>query len=178
MKKITIGAFVVRSDAEKAIDQIHNNLGISNEEISYVYKDINGNTEEIDTRDITTSQTGEGAKTGAGVGGALGAVIGMVAVAGALPVVGPLVAAGQFAALLGLTGVAGGAAVGAVTGAATGGLVGALVGMGVEEEQAQKYADEIDLGNILVAVHAEEDKDVSNIMDKNGALDINVYSLQ
>jgi hypothetical protein len=85
----------------------------------------------------------EGAATGAVTGGVLGAVTGAV-VSGLVPGIGTVVAAGL------LTGVLGGA----TAGATIGGLFGALLGLGLSEEEAQRYEQEVRAGRTLVVVQA------------------------
>ncbi|MEK7080093.1 MAG: hypothetical protein AAB901_02275, partial [Patescibacteria group bacterium] len=141
MKKFTIGVFGAREDAEKAINRIHNELGVPSSDISYLYKNTEGDVHEIHAGDVASDTPVEGATKGAAIGGALGAIAGIAAVAGIIPVVGPLFAAGPLAVALGLTGAVGTTAAGALTGAAAGGLIGALANMGVGEENAKRYAD-------------------------------------
>jgi uncharacterized membrane protein len=61
-----------------------------------------------------------------------------------VPGFGPLVAAGILASALG----------GAVIGAATGGLVGALVQLGLPEEEARFYEEQLRAGHPVVTVKA------------------------
>lgn len=84
-----------------------------------------------------------GAAAGALTGGTLGAIAG-AAVTGLIPGIGPVLAAGA------LTGVVGGAAAGGTAG----GLVGALVGLGISEDDAQTYEDDLAAGRTLVVVEA------------------------
>ena len=83
-----------------------------------------------------------GAVTG-GVLGGLGAwLVGLGSLA--IPVIGPVIAAGAFATAL----------VGAVTGAAIGAIAGTLVGMGIPEEEANWYEERVRSGAWLVSVKA------------------------
>jgi hypothetical protein len=75
------------------------------------------------------------------VGAMLGGVVGALAAVG-LPGVGTVLAGGILAGLL--------------EGAAAGGLVGVLVKLGVPEARAQAYGDAVELGRVLVVVHAED----------------------
>lgn len=100
-----------------------------------------------------TARTGDteadsGAGTGATLGTVLGGGAGLLAGIGALaiPGIGPLVAAGWLVAAL----------TGAGAGAAAGGLLGALVGSGVDENDAQVYAESVRRGGTLVSVRASE----------------------
>jgi uncharacterized membrane protein len=176
MKKLTIGVFDSREDAEKAINKIHSELDVEHEDISYLYRDTMGEVKEVDSADVSGSTTTEGAKKGAKVGGTIGALAGLAVVAGVIPGVGPLLVAGPLASLLGLTGAVGSAAAGAAVGAAAGGLVGALVNWGVPKEKAKTYSDRVSAGNILVTVTAEDDIGVTRIMNECGADDVDTFS--
>lgn len=178
MKKFTVGIFQAREDAEKAINRLHNELSIPNSDISYLYRNTDGEVLEVEAHHITTDTPVEGAGKGAAVGGTLGALAGIAAVAGIIPVVGPLFAAGPLAVALGLTGAVGTTAAGALTGAAAGGVLGALVNLGVGEERAQRYADRVNAGDVLVAAYAEETVDVRGVLESSGAIDIENYSLK
>lgn len=176
MKQSTIGLFETREDAEKAINAVHNTCGVPTDDISYLYRNTDGDLKQVDAGAIASPTAGEGASSGATIGGALGALAGIVAVAGALPLVGPIVAGGAIAAALGFTAL-GTAAAGAVAGAAAGGIIGALANMGVGTENAQRYADRVHAGNVLVAVNADEANDVSSVLTSSGAIDVNTYRI-
>jgi uncharacterized membrane protein len=175
MKQLTIGIFADRHAAEEAINRLHNELHIPNEEISYIYKNTEGDVKEVDASHVSTDTPVEGAGKGAVIGGVLGAIAGIVGIAAAFPVVGPLVAGGAIASALGLTGAVGTAAAGAVVGAATGGLVGALTHLGVGEEHAQHYQDLVMAGDVLVSIHS--DKDASSVFKDSGAIETQVYKV-
>ncbi len=178
MKQITIGIFASRADAEKALNHVHNELNIPDEDLSFIYRNTEGEVKEVDSMDVTTSTPAEGAVTGASIGGALGALAGIAAVAGVFPVLGPLFVAGPLATALGLTGAVGATAAGALTGAAAGGVLGALASMGVGKEQAQEYVDRVQAGNILVAANAPKDVDVVSVFKNCGAIETEIYALR
>jgi len=95
----------------------------------------------------------EGAGVGGAVGGAVGAtILGIAAAASAIafPGIG-LVIAGPIAGAL-----AGGAA-----GAAAGGLVGTFVGMGMPEEQAKLFEQDLKNGSIVLGVKPKRDEDAT-----------------
>lgn len=175
MKKMTIGTFSSRKDAEEAINELHRKLKIDPEEISYIYRNSEGEEQEINAKDIASRTPGEGAKTGAKIGGALGAIGGIAAFAAAIPVIGPIFAAGPIITALGITGAAGSAAAGAVTGGVAGGLIGALANWGVDEPRAKQYNDRVMNGDILVATHAEDDVRVSDVLSSHNAKNVDVY---
>jgi hypothetical protein len=157
---------------------LHADLGIDQDEISYVYKNTEGDVQEVSAGDVSASTPAEGAQKGAVIGGSLGAIAGLATIAGIIPVIGPIFAAGPLIAALGLgAGAIGTTAAGALTGAAAGGLIGALVALGLPKEKAKAYEDSVMAGNVLVAVHAQDDTDVEPIMADAGATNIEVFSL-
>jgi uncharacterized membrane protein len=89
----------------------------------------------------------EGAATGAVAGGVLGGLAGWLVGTGALamPGVGPFITAGAFATAL----------TGAALGAGAGAIAGALVGMGIPEDEAKYYEQEVRAGRALVVVRAK-----------------------
>ena len=172
---MSIGIFPDRESAQAAINRVHNELHVPNDDISFIYRNTDGEVVEVEADDVSTSTPVEGAKKGAVVGGTIGALAGLATVAGAIPVIGPLFAAGPLAAALGLTGAVGTTAAGAATGAAAGGLVGALANLGVGTEHAQAYSDRVEAGDVLVSVHAEED--ARAILEEAGATETAIYTL-
>jgi hypothetical protein len=178
MKKYTIGTFPSRTSAEDAINRLHTDIGIDDDEISYVYKNTEGDIKEVSADDVTDTTPVEGAQRGAVIGGSIGAIAGLATIAGIIPVIGPIFAAGPLVAALGLgAGALGTTAAGALTGAAAGGLIGALVNMGVSTEKAKEYEDRVMAGNVLVAAHAEEGSGVEAILTECGATDIESFML-
>ncbi len=178
MKKTVIGVFAHREDAEKAINRLHNELSIPNEEISYLYRNTEDEIKQVQADKISSDTPGEGAKKGAKAGAIIGALAGIAATAGILPIIGPFLAAGPILTAVGITGAVGSAAAGAVGGAAVGGLVGALVNLGVGKENAQRYEDEVRAGNVLVSVHTESGGDAESILEDSGALSVETYTLK
>jgi uncharacterized protein (TIGR02271 family) len=160
-----IGVFDSSSEARAAVERMIS-AGIDRDEISLVTRD----SDHDKMRDDRTEHT-SGAAKGAGVGAALGGVGGLIAgLAGlAIPGIGPILAAGPIAAAIG------GALGGAGLGAAAGGLIGALTDMGVPEEDARHYEDQVRQGKILVTVRADNDNEAdraSEIMLVQGAVDV------
>ena len=180
MKKLTLGVFNTRERAEEAIAALQQDLRIPTDDISYVYRNTNNEVEEVDVDALgdTVETPAEGVASGAVTGGALGALAGIATVVGLIPVVGPIFAAGPLLAALGLgVGGAVGATVAAtVTGAAAGGLIGALANLGVSEDKAKVYEDRVVAGDILVAVHAEDNFDVAATLSEHGASSVESYA--
>lgn len=181
MKKLTIGVFAEREQAEEAITALQNDLGIPKDDISYVYRNTDDEVKEIDVDMLKTStedeSVGQGAATGAVTGGAIGALAGIATVMGVIPVIGPIFAAGPLLAALGLgAGALGATAAAATTGAAAGGLIGALASLGVEDTKAKEYEDRVFAGDILVSVHAENASSVEECLSDNGAVSVESYA--
>ena len=81
----------------------------------------------------------------------------------AIPVLGPVVAAGWLAST----------ALGVEAGAAAGGLIGSLVDAGEDEDTAHVYSESIRRGGTLVTVRTDEGRgsDVQAILDRHQPID-------
>lgn len=183
-----VGVFTERRLADRAIEELHN-AGFSNDQIGFVSREgytgdkqdliipaqagtgtaptggapVAGVPTPVSTDDVTTTEESKTEATAAGVvgGGVIGGIIGAAA-ALLIPGLGPAIAGGI------LTAVLGGAAIGAVAG----GLIGALTNMGVPEEEAHFYQDELRAGRTLVTVQAGDRYDEAlAILRHNGAYD-------
>jgi hypothetical protein len=113
----------------------------------------------------TGTKAGEGAATGALAGGVLGGLAGWLVGIGALaiPGFGPFIAAGALGTAL--TGAAIGAGVGAVA--------GALIGMGIPEDEAHWYEQEVKGGRTLVTVKADgRYAEAQALLRRHGAYDV------
>jgi uncharacterized membrane protein len=175
MKKNIFALFSDIDVADKAINEIHQSAGIEKEEISYVYRNKDGDKVDGTADDIANETTAEGAADGAKVGGMIGAGIGLAAVIG---VAGPLavIATGPIAVGLGLTGAVGTVAAGGVAGAAAGGIIGALMNLGLTDEKARAFEERVEAGDVLVAVHAEDDEPIIKILTDHQAQEIEIIS--
>jgi len=156
--------FTAAADAVRRLE----NAGIRHEDISLIannegdrYSDYAGGR-----RHDLGDRTSEGAGTGATVGTLAGGGAGLLAGLGmlAIPGLGPVVAAGWLVSTL----------VGAGAGAAVGGLAGSLVGAGVDENDANAYAEGVRRGGALVTVRSSEtmvDR-IVDILDDDGTVDL------
>ena len=137
--------------------RVYNDLdraGISTSDISIVANNGEGWYEKarepgrIDTDGDGVDDRTEGAATGAAIGGAAGGLAGLLAGLGmlAIPGLGPVVAAGWLVSTAAL----------AVTGGAAGGLIGSLTQHGVEEDEANAYAEGVRRGGTLVTARVPE----------------------
>lgn len=157
MKRTVTRLFDSRVEAETAVRQLEA-AGFNHADLSLVAADRKGVVEEgksflnKDADRDGENDVAEGAGEGAVKGGAIGAGAGLLAGLGmlAIPGLGPVVAAGWLASTLT------GAAIGAAGGAATGGLLGALKDAGVDENDANVYAEGVRRGGALVSVRVEE----------------------
>ncbi|TLS36455.1 general stress protein [Pseudalkalibacillus caeni] len=145
MKDHVIGVYDNEQQAAEAVEDL-NKKGYSTEEISVIAKDPR---ELSDIAEEVTSSKKAGAVTGAAAGGAIG-MGGLIAGLSAMviPGFGAVLAAGPIITTLG------GAALGAKSGAA--GLVHTLSEMGIHDEEAVRYSDDVEEGKILVFLHPEE----------------------
>jgi hypothetical protein len=133
--------------AKPAVDALEKS-GISNSDISIIAH--NGDGSIVDKNHTNAgADAGAGAGIGAVVGGAGGVLAGLGMMA--IPGVGPVVAAGWLVATA--VGAVGGAAVGA----AAGGIVGSMTNAGVDEREANLYAEGVRRGGTLVAARVDGD---------------------
>jgi hypothetical protein len=137
------------ADAKLAVDALEK-ADISSSDISLIAH--NGDGAIVDkNRTNAGADAGVGAGIGALVGGAGGLLAGLGMMA--IPGVGPVVAAGWLVATA--AGAVGGGAVGAVAG----GIVGSMTDAGVDEREAQVYAEGVRRGGALVAVRADDEEE-------------------
>ena len=153
-----VGVFDDRSDAELAAQDLRAK-GFTDDSIGYAWRDEAGKTH------TEGNKAGEMAASGAGTGAVLGGLIGAGA-ALLIPGIGPVVSGGLLA-----TALAGGAT-GAVVGGVSGGITGALVGMGIPEDEAKYYGDQVKEGRTLMTVKADDRfSDASDIVRRRKGYD-------
>jgi uncharacterized membrane protein len=148
MKQSVCGIVKTNLEAENLVNALRAN-GFVDNEISALFPDQEGSK---DFAHKNETKAPEGTVAGAGTGGLVGGVFGLLAGIGAIaiPGVGPLIAAGPIMATLS----------GAAVGATVGGIAGALVGMGIPEYEAKMYEGKIREGNILLAVHCNNNDEL------------------
>lgn len=179
-----IGTFSSYEITEAALQELRlNNFAM--EQVSVVGLDIHQQTEmagantsnrlaSLGNLDSQNNQAEDKAMDGAIAGVTVGGFAGLLVGLGGLliPGVGPLILAGTSAmAIAGM--VSGG-----VLGTITGGLVGALVGVGIPEDRAEIYGDQITKGNYLVMVEGTSTDIVfaESIFNKHGINDWYIYN--
>lgn len=166
MTTTVTGLFKTRDNAASAVSELKAR-GIAKEEISIVTNKIEGQSEQRSANDRTVdnNMAESGAGDGAIIGGVLGGGAGLLAGLGTfvIPGIGPLLGVGWL-----LT-----TAIGTAVGASGGGLIGTLVGAGVDNDDAQIYADGVRSGGTLVSVRVTDDEvaNVEAIMMKYKGLD-------
>ena len=153
-----VGVFDDRDDAELAARDLREQ-GFSDKDIGYAWRDDEGKTR------TQGNKAGETAAKGAGTGVVLGGLIGAAAAA-LIPGIGPVVSGGLLASA-----IAGGAT-GAVVGGVSGGLAGGLVGLGIPEDEAKYYEDQVRDGRTLMTVRAKDRySDASDIVRRRRGFD-------
>ncbi|HEX7666825.1 MAG TPA: DUF3341 domain-containing protein [Polyangiaceae bacterium] len=146
MKKSVIGVVETRQEAENIVRSARD-AGFFLNDISVLFPD------QTTTKDFAhelNTKAPEGAVAGGSAGGVVGGTIGLLAGLGAIaiPGLGPFVAAGPLMAALS----------GAAAGVTVGGVAGALVGFGIPEYEAKRYEGKVRGGNILVAIHVDNEE--------------------
>ena len=101
----------------------------------------------------------EGTGIGAAVGATAGTSLGLAIIAGLLTPIGPVIAGGALVGLLASLGV----------GATVGSAIGGLVGLGISQDDAVYFEQELKAGNTLVTVNAREDLDEAiDVLQRTG----------
>ena len=153
-----VGVFDDRNDADLAAQDLREK-GFKDDQIGYAWRDEEGKTH------TEGNKAGKMAASGAGTGVVLGGLIGAGA-ALLIPGIGPVVSGGLLA-----TALAGGAT-GAVTGAVAGGISGALLGLGIPEDEAKYYDQQVRDGRTLMTVRADDRySDASDIVRRRKGYD-------
>jgi hypothetical protein len=150
-----LGAFGSRRAAERAVDDLLA-AGFRADEISVL-----GRHQSELAAPGAENGTADDAVTGAAIGAAIGGfgsfAVGLVAAA--VPGIGPVAALGPFATALS-------AALG--TGF-VGGLLGFFAGHGVPEHEAGRYAERVEAGAYVVAVHTHDGPQAESTLTMSGA---------
>ena len=145
MKSQVIGVCENEQQAARVVEELKGK-GYTTEEISVIAKNPKELTEI--TQEVKPS-TKDGAIAGAATGGAIG-IAGVIAGLSTIliPGFGAVLAAGPIITTIG------GAVVGASSGA--GGLKHALMDIGVPDDEAERYSNDVQDGKILVFLHPNE----------------------
>ncbi len=159
--RVVVGVFADRKQAEQAMHDLRTanfyNLG-------FIVRDQDHITQLLsDGEPDEHVEEEHPARAGAVTGGVVGGVVGAAA-ALLIPGIGPAIAGGILTTILG----------GAAMGAAAGGLIGVFVNIGLSEEEARYYEQEVQSGRTIVIVQADDDPiGAFNIMERNRAYNAN-----
>jgi hypothetical protein len=159
-----VGSFANRTEAQDAVRGLRA-AGFADDRIGVVGKRLEYHGEQTSTSGLPNDPTHSRWEEGTGVGAAAGAVtgtgLGLAVAAGLIPGVGPLIAGGALMALLASAGA----------GATVGTVVGGLIGLGVPEDEAGYYQDELTSGRVLVSVDAGDRRpEAVDILRRYGAV--------
>lgn len=147
---IAVGVFQEPAQAHRAIEELHQ-AGYSDEEIGYLVR-------ATESDETTGASIAIGAVEGGFVGGLLGAAVALL-----IPGFGPAIAGGILAASFS----------GAAIGAAAGGILRVLINIGIPEEEARYYQNELEAGRTVITVKAQSGyADALQILRRNGAYDV------
>lgn len=141
---LQLGVFRRRSDAEKAVHELQS-LGFSDERIGILsrHEQADGGFGLAD--DPTHSRWEEGTAIGAAGGAAVGTGLGLAVAIGLIPAIGPVLAGGMLTALIASAGA----------GATVGTMAGGLIGLGIPEDEASYYSDQLTAGRTVVAAQTD-----------------------
>ncbi|WP_404330130.1 general stress protein [Mesobacillus maritimus] len=150
-----VGIYDSEAKAVQAVEELKKQ-GYAQEDISMITNNKEM-LEKLGIEEPTRSKMNEGAKTGAATGSLIGGLAGLLAGFGAFtfPGIGPILAAGPIAA----------AFVGGSAGIGVGGITGALIGLGIPEEEANRYEQEMQQEKILVIVERQNNRPLTKPMD-------------
>ncbi len=150
------GIFAKLQDAHKAIRELRAN-GFTDEYIVLISRRADGTLNRTD--DGTSAKWEEGTGIGAAVGATAGTGLGLAVVAGLLSPIGPVLAGGALVGLLASMGV----------GATVGSAIGGLVGLGISQDDADYFEQQLKAGKTLVTVSTADDVDEAiDIIQRTG----------
>jgi hypothetical protein len=158
---VYVGVFPTRRAGQAAVRELRA-AGLPEERVGILSKrDVPDNRIGL-ADDPTESRWEEGIAVGAVTGGVAGAGLGLAVAAGLIPAIGPAVAGGMFVALLASAGA----------GATIGTVVGGLIGLGIPEDDAGYYGEQVAAGRTIVAARTEGPAPwVPDLFKKYGAVE-------
>jgi hypothetical protein len=158
---VYVGVFPDRPAGLAALRELRS-AGIPEDRVGILSKRDAGEDQFGLENDPTHSRWEEGAAIGAVTGGLTGTGLGLAVAAGLIPAIGPAVAGGMFLALLASAGA----------GAAVGTLAGGLIGLGIPEDEAAYYGEQVTAGRTIVAVRTEGPAPwVPELFKRHGAIE-------
>jgi hypothetical protein len=159
-KKMVVGVFRDRLDAERAFDALLVR-GYTESEINVLMSDTTRAAfyAHLDDEKRHKHHAGTHATEGMGVGGAVGTAVG--AALGAAAAIGTVVVLGPLGLVI--AGPIAGALAGGGAGAVTGGLVGLLAGAAIPEQNARAYEEVLREGGVVLGVVPHNSKEAGKI---------------
>jgi uncharacterized protein (TIGR02271 family) len=167
MAKTVVGLFDDRAAAKAAVRELLGE-GFTRDDIGIMAKRLENEARDVEVEYVEedgheqVEDMAKGAGTGAAIGGAAGLLLSLTALA--IPGIGPVLAAGPLAALI----------AGAGVGATAGGLISGLTRLGLDDDDADTYAEGLRRGGTLVSVNAPDeraDRAVASLK-RHGAIEI------
>ncbi len=167
MAKTVVGLFDDRAAAKAAVRELIGE-GFKRDDIGLMAKRLEAEPRDVEIEYVEEDgheqieDMAKGAGTGAAIGGAAGLLLSLSALA--IPGIGPVLAAGPLAALI----------AGAGVGATAGGLISGLTRLGLDDADADTYAEGLRRGGTLVSVNAADDRAdrAVSVLKRQGAIEI------
>ncbi|MFZ5425052.1 MAG: low temperature-induced protein [Patescibacteria group bacterium] len=177
MAKNVLGMFKSVDEVNAVLKTLEVN-GYTKDAISVVTSKDALNSDKVKFENNVVEGVKDSAKTGGVIGGILGLLVGVGALT--IPGIGLLFVSGPIAAALGITGVAGATASGAIAGSLVGGIAGALKEIGVDEQLAVKYEEDLKQGYLIVGVTARDGdtQRIKDVFSSNGAMHISDLAIE
>ena len=172
--KRAVGVFSTRRETEQALGELRTG-GFDMDRVSVIAKDADskGEIAGIDVKESADNKADEGATKGALTGGTLGGLTGLLVGLGlvAIPGIGPIMLAGASATAIATT------LAGTALGATAGSLIGALAGLGIPEEEAKSYSEQVSRGDYLVLLDGSEAEvaKAETILSRGGIQNWGIY---
>ncbi len=149
--------FSTREQAESAMLELRS-VGFGDNDIGFAMRDDEPKS-TLNQHDHVHYKDDVGGGEGTAAGAVTGGVVAGALAAGMIPGVGPVLIGGLLAGIVG----------GVVVGAVTGGIAASLIHLGVPEDDAHYYQDELHGGHPVVSVHTTTRlTDARDIMLHNG----------
>ncbi len=177
MKKIILGTFPSRANAESLIQHLRRELRVPTDDISYVYRKADGTLMEVESEKIRADSPSREVKLGASIGALFGVVGSGAVILGIVPAIASALILSPFVALFG-TGIVTSVSI-LILGVIGGALLGTIAGTFFHFENGlleRENEERIGTGDVLVVTHTKNDSDVSHAFASHHALGIYMYT--
>lgn len=150
------GVFSRVQDAHKAVRELRA-AGFEDTSIGLITRRTDGSLDR--DGESAGAMWEEGTGIGAALGATAGTGLGLAVIAGLLTPVGPVIAGGALIGLLASVGF----------GATVGSAIGGLVGLGISQDDAEYFEQELKEGKTLVTVTSDDDADEAiDVLQRTG----------